>query len=189
MRISELLTESEILDEISRPKRSEAHNILMNAGYEMLGYGIFANVYAKPGENGVLKLFDSEDEAYQKFVYMAMSNPNPHFPKFKGKMMKITDEYYAIRMEKLTPLPDTPDTASYAKKISAYVKLIQNKSGRIRSDADELISDIDEIEKEQPGIKYACNMIGNRFKEEIIDIHNDNIMLRGNILVITDPVI
>lgn len=191
MRISELLTESEMLDEISRPpSRYEAEHVLKQAGYRMIGVGSFADVYAIPNENTVLKLFNNDDTAYQDFVYVTISNPNPHFPKFKGKMMKVTDAYSAIRMERLTPLPDNRETAYYAKKISQYTKLMQNKAGRAANmDTEEVMRDIDEIEQDQPGIKYACAIIGNNLKGEIIDIHNENIMMRGNVLVITDPVI
>jgi len=190
MRISELLTESEMLDEISRPSGRMAQHILKKAGYTVLGSGSNADVYAKPNENTVLKLFNNEDTAYQDFVYLTISNPNPHFPKFKGKMMKVTDDYSAIRMERLTPLPDNYETRLYATRISLYTKLIQNKSGRAANmNTEEIMRDIDEIEKEQPGIKYACAIIGNNLKKEIIDIHNENIMMRGNVLVITDPAI
>ena len=191
MRITELLNEAQMLDEISRPpSRYEAEEVLKQAGYRMIGMGSYADVYAKPNENTVLKLFTNEDTAYQDFVYVTISNPNPHFPKFKGKMMKVTDDYSAIRMERLTPLPDNRETAAYAKKISQYTKLMQDKAGRAsRMDTEEVMRDIDEIEQDQPGIKYACAIIGHNLKGEVIDIHNENIMMRGNVLVITDPVI
>ena len=191
IKVVKKLTESEMLDEISRPpSRYEAEHVLKQAGYKKLGQGVYADVYAKPNENTVLKLFNNEDTAYQDFVYVTISNPNPHFPKFKGKMMKVTDDYSAIRMERLTPLPDNSETAAYAKKISHYTTIMQSKAGRAaRMDTEEIMRDIDEIEKDQPGIKYACAIIGHNLKGEIIDIHNENIMMRGNVLVITDPVI
>jgi len=194
MRISELLlNESEILDEITRPTHRAAAKILADAGYKLLGSGLYANVYAKPDDNYVLKLFSNDDEAYINFMYLTIGNPNPHFPKFKGKMMRVTDDYYAIRMERLTPLKiNTDDSRKLARNLSTYTKLIQQKAGRRQPDNEKIIAIneyMDELDEEQPGIKYACNIIGNNLKTETVDIHDENIMMRGNVLVITDPVI
>ena len=185
MRINELITESEVLDEITRPGQGNAEYMLEKAGYEKIGYGMYANVFAKPGADHVLKLFGYRDQAYRDFVNMTIQEPNIHFPKFKGKMMKVTKDYYAIRMEKLEPLSqDKKDTLELMRHyIYAFV--------RDRFQPFYRATEMENLEKMQPGITEACDllarlMINNRLA---LDLHMKNAMMRGNTIVITDPVI
>ena len=190
MRINEIITESEVLDEISRPMLVNADYILRKAGYERIDSGFFANVYAKPGADHVLKLFKSRDKAYPAFVNMTIQNPNIHFPKFKGKMMKITDEYYAIRMEKLQRYDATNKILLDMIKnyIYGYATYGRSYSDNIRG--QEVIKDIDQVEIRQPGIKKACELIADMIANGNVglDLHSKNLMMRGNIIVFTDPV-
>lgn len=186
MRISELLRETEQLVELSRPLgMAEAEAVLHKAGYHELGRGIFATVLAKSDSSHCLKLFDSDDAAYKKFVALAMQNPNPHFPRFRGKLMKVTDRYYAIRMETLTPFPKTTENQLLAMQIDDYIAEIKRGNQMLSSQ----MATMDELEKTQPGIKKACELIGTTLSSRIIDIHLENIMLRGDTIVITDPVV
>ena len=186
MRITEILNESEVLDEITRPNSIEnAEEVLKKAGYEKLGEGYYAAVYAKGDADHVLKLFSVRDTSYPNFVNMTIQRPNIHFPKFKGKMMKVTNEYYAIRMEKLEPLSqDKKDTLELMRHyIYAFV--------RDRFQPFYRATEMENLEKMQPGITEACDllarlMINNRLA---LDLHMKNAMMRGNTIVITDPVI
>lgn len=186
MRITELLNESEILDEITRPAKHEAANILRNAGYKLMGEGAFATVYGKPGADHVLKLFFASDTGYMEFVKVVNSNSNIHFPRFKGKMMRVTDDYYAIRMELLTPVPDNRETEYVARTLSNYTRMIKGLAPYKQTE-NEVSEAIPEIEEDQPGIIDACSLIAHG-TTKVIDIHNENIMMRGDVIVITDPV-
>ena len=185
MRISELLNE-ETLNEISRPSASEAEQILFRAGYKRIGYGAFGTVYGKPDSAHVLKLFMSSDIGYMEFVDLANKHPNPHFPKFKGKIMKITKDYNAIQMERLTPAQDNNETVLIARTMNNYVRLLQHKES-YRQTPDETTNAMNALEESQPGIKNACSLIAHSTTREV-DIHNENYMMRGKVLVITDPV-
>jgi len=198
MRISELLNESEMLDEISRPsKMDDATRILYNAGYEQVGEGYYAEVFARPDDKYVLKLFDYRDAQYRKFVAMAMNNRNPHYPQFRGKLIKVAAEYYAVRMEMLSPLSNTGagwnSKSDVIRAITRYCWEYWNES--CAPSAQKLLNPtspeitIDELEKHQPGIKQACkNIVDILSNINQLDIHGDNVMMRGNVLVITDPV-
>lgn len=189
MKISELLNEDQQLDEITRPAgRYSAELVLKQAGYKKLGDGAFAAVYGKAGSQHVLKLFNSTDNAYREFVKLANSKPNPHFPVFRGKMMRVTDKYYAIRMEWLTPVPDNRATEYVGDILTDYVRLQQGQRPYEISE-EEVNSEMRKLEKEQPGISEACKLIASGIsKSRTIDIHNENYMMRGPVLVITDPV-
>ena len=197
MRINEIINESETLDEITRPNKiHDAGHILKHAGYEKLGYGMFADVYAKPGADHVLKLFDRRDRSYPKFVNMVIQHPNNHFPKFKGKIMKITDNYYAIRMEMLskfsTWMADNGGLdllyllQNYIYGYAAHGAGFETSSER----ASSTVKQINDLEKTQPGIKKACEFIADLIKsgDPGLDLHNENLMMRGNTIVFTDPV-
>lgn len=93
------------LYELTRPQSiSDASEILYRNGYQEKGSGNFATVFYKPGTNYVLKLFKSNDEGYLTFIKYVLNHPNPHFPKLYSKIIKITDAYYAIKIEELSPL-------------------------------------------------------------------------------------
>ena len=198
MRINELLNESEVLDEITRPDMIKADEILKKEGYKPVGNGMYANVYAKPGDDYVLKLFKAKDEAYKQFVNMAVNNPNEHFPTFKGILTKVTDEYYAIRMEKLEPLNmgyDYANSVELSRVLTAYIYNYTSSSRvRLAPTAEktkyrETMSRlIDELEEKQPGIKKACELVTSILSGNRLDLHPGNIMMRGPVVVITDPV-
>ena len=191
MRINEIITESEVLDEIIRPDTmGEAQAILEKAGYEKYGSGWYAMVYAKPGSDHVLKLFSVSDRSYPEFVNMTIQRPNTHFPKFKGKMMKVTNEYYAIRMEMLTRFgeADEPTLKKIKNYIYGYATYGRSYSDDIRG--QEVIKEIDQVEEMQPGIKKACELIADMIANGNIglDLHHGNLMMRGKTIVFTDPV-
>jgi len=196
MHISEILTESLMLQELSiPPTMGKAIRILQDAGYEHMGAGNFAEVYRKPGDNHVIKLFGFSDLAYPKFVQLAQSTSNPHFPKFKGKLMKVTKDYYAVRMEKLNPITEGAipysgikmSSASLAYAINDYVRLKKGLGNNYIPD-DKVKTIMEELELSQPGITEACDFIAG-MTDVYPDIHKNNLMLRGKTLVITDPVV
>ena len=191
MRINEIINESQVLDEIYRPIQSGAEHMLKKAGYKKLGYGVSGVVYAKPGEDHVLKLFRSWDKLYKLFVNFTLQHPNIHYPKFKGKMMKITDEYYAIRMEKLTPI--SQEHAKMVKTMKDYItqRIDYNFREIDLDNAPWWMRDMENLETKQPGITEVCEELAKFINETNagLDLQPANVMLRGNTLVITDPVV
>lgn len=183
MLISELINESVQLDEITRPNDlDKARNVLHNAGYLTLGSGSFAEVFYKPNSNSdyVLKLFKSIDTGYMAFINIAQASNNIHFPVFRGKMMKITEHYYAIRIEKLSEMPDTIETDKITDLIAGYVDSPNHQM---------IIERMKKLEKTQPGIIEACDILHVALNRLGIadDLHVGNFMLRGKTIVITDP--
>lgn len=196
------------IDEISIPRtKQDAKERLLRHGYELLGTGNFADVFAKKGKPYVLKLFSATDIAYIKFLHLVKSTPNIHFPKIFGKFIKVNDSYWAVRLEQLEPFEN-----SYAFINDTELhKFCVNKPTRheinwlvmttIRDFTKECQDNTNArpnvimsmIERNQPGLINACRAIGKisgggfYSKNVLVDIHIDNLMFRGNILVITDP--
>lgn len=185
MKITELLQES-IVNEVTRPPIDDAKEILEKAGYQMIGSGFESLVFQRPGDPHVLKLIDAYATAYFDFIKLAQSSDNPHFPRFRGKLINVLPGYYqAIRMEPLTPL--SGNDKAVARIIDNYTKALQDANGQPID-----FPGIDEVEQSQPGIKEACQMIVDSLYSKqhyFNDLHIDNFMMRGNTIVITDPVI
>ena len=185
MRAFEFLTESKVLNEITRPPLIMAEYILFKAGYKRLDKNdaVFAQVYARPGADHVLKLFKSKDTAYMAFVDLVMKNKNIHFPVFKGRLIRVTNQYHAIQIERLTPAVEIPELGNPL----TIGRTMENYMSAAPDEYRE--KQMNMIEKYQPGIKAACDLIADKLTPTYeLDLHGQNIMMRGNVLVITDPV-
>lgn len=172
------------LDEISRPaSRLDADQVLRRAGYQRLGKGSFGAVYQKPGRPYVLKVISSRDRSYLDFIALARAHStNPHFPRFYGKLVRVTPEYYGVRMEPLKPYRHDPTT------IADYLTL-RDYQGNPNSYLSMRRDDAFEFMEEYPDLRAACDLIiDNLLTKYPHDIKQDNLMLRGNTIVITDPV-
>lgn len=170
------------IDELSLPpNRISADQVLRNAGYLRIGSGGYAAVYHKPGAAYVLKVFAASDAPYIEFLKLAQAHQdNPHFPKFKGKMVKVTPVYNAIRMEKLSPYKhDETHITNYIKYRDAHAPA--------GSWTAEVLDNAMETMEYNPSLKEACDLIIDNLPFNC-DMKRDNIMMRGDTLVIIDPV-
>ena len=178
------------IDELNLPTtRSDAEIILQNAGYESLGGGSYGAVFQKENAPYVLKLFTWLDAGYIEFVKLAQSHPNTHFPKFFGKLIKVTPTYYAVRMERLEPcqnaMPISTMLQRYLLHRDGMEKYTANPDYRKKLEA--AIAFVNE----NPSLKTACDLIiDNIINDEIWpDMSNPaNLMMRRNTIVLSDPV-
>ena len=181
MRINEILQETTKLNELTRPADQEAaEEKLLAAGYEKVGTGTWATVFSKPGDSMVVKLFHSADQAYTDFVKLAMQHQdNPHFPKFRGKMMRVTDEYNAIRMERLEP----NTSRELAELLEDYLYFLSGEGQSYeRTRTWALFS-------KNLKLNNACKLIAaTLLKTHYLDLQPTNIMMRGKTPVFLDPV-
>lgn len=112
------------ITEVTRPSSiGQALAILYQHGYQKLGSGLYATVVAKPDEATALKLFSTNDTDYRAYLNLIAAKPNPHFPVIKGKPIKVSDEYWAIRMERLEPLEE--NSRQLIQYIGKYLKSYQ----------------------------------------------------------------
>lgn len=174
------------LDEITRPGVDAVFQTLSSKGYEKLGEGCYAYVWAKPGANTVLKIFANTDTAYFDFANLAMAHQdNPHFPKFSGKLIRINDQWRAVRMERLTKLP--PNGGIYYRTTAEYLAW-HDRWVEFRARYPVTEEKITLVLTKLPLMKAALDLLAQRFPRTSFDIHPENIMLRGPLPVLTDPV-
>lgn len=132
-------------------------------GFKLLGSGKYASVFGSEKYPYVIKVF-MKDSAYLRWIKFAMDNKNnPYVPKIRGKVIKITPMIYAIRLEKLSPGYLTGKFAEEYRKWSM--------DNNHKSD-DKNIQDILDYFKKN---------------KDLLDIHSENVMMRGDQLVIIDP--
>jgi hypothetical protein len=167
------------LVELSRPAAiNDAHRILRNHGYEILGYGQFAQVFAKPSDPWVLKLFSNDDVAFIWFIAYTKQHPSPHWPIFKSKVFQVNNVYSAIRTERLSP---HTDDFAMVHEIQYYVNHKFRDTEEKFEPRDTLIpvsllQCVDDLSEAAKTAGY------------VLDMGSGNMMWRGNIPVLLDPV-
>jgi hypothetical protein len=148
-------------------------------GFVKLGMGTFGLVFEKPGYPWVFKIFN-DDRAYMDYIkYATAHQANPNVPKIKGNLIKIDKYTYAIRIEKLTPFKPAPENDSEHDLHRLLLILCDWRS--CYPDAKKFVED------KFPGI-YSIIMDLSNDGNWLLDLHEDNIMLRGNTPVLVDPV-
>lgn len=208
MKINELLSESSnVVSELTLPDfrkdgpgrgENSAEKRLQNWGYEKAGSGTFSDVYTKPGTNKVLKVFDDDDRGYLQFIRFVKRNPSPHYPAFLSKLVKVSHWIYAIRIEKLTSIDGNyhgvskQDLSDIIRKMSWYDSWDQMITDTMERQGENIKQEILELlkyfQKNQPGLLDAVRLLySNAKKKTEIDLHDENIMLRGDTIVISDP--
>ncbi len=188
MRLFELNLPTTITDAMTK---------LKNAGWYVQGEGGASKVFHKKGYPYVLKLFDNHDKAYIAFIKLVQNNPNIHFPKFFGKLIHVNETYSAIRIERLkktTSAVNAVDGKFIAFYLSQKYYFDKISSGEISGDMfHAMYQETYDYMKYEPELKQACDLISDhlldKFELDIFGVSDDsNLMLRGNTVVITDPV-
>lgn len=149
-------------------------------GFERLGGGVFGVTYEKRGYPWVFKVFN-DDPAYLSYLkYAIRHQSNPNVPKIKGKMLRISDTAYAVRMEKLAHYTETDPDSDIATL--AWILRGISYFNDLKEDKQEW------LQETYPGI-YSILKDLDTSSSFRFDIHGNNFMMRGNTPVITDPMI
>lgn len=181
-------------------------------GWEFKGSGSDSAVGKNPTKNYVVKVF-RKDSAYNEFVKLAISHPNPHFSQFFGNVKTVPQnmEWSFVRIENLTPIEGNiyekyPSELFYlcemTYKFNLPLKLGRSTTYKLEIVAAEIagISLIvnntfnekiwDKVPKPSQLWMKACELVVSKAQESnfvYIDAQEDNFMLRKNILVFIDP--
>jgi hypothetical protein len=162
---------------------SNWHEYITKQGFVKLGKGKAGVVYEKPGYPWVFKVFRNDPAFEYYFNYCKANQSNPHVPNLRGNLIKIGKNAYVMRMEKLTPIDEEffdriYDTINAMKIYKRYP--IFSKERKTYTDM------IKQLKKEYPQMyKIIVDMMNSRFA---LDLHYGNIMTRGNVPVIVDPI-
>jgi hypothetical protein len=143
--------------------RTNLNSYMNNHGFQMLGSGKYASVYGNESYPYVIKVFQ-RDSAYFRWLKFALNNRNnPYVPRIRGKVVKITPMVYAIRLEKLRP---------------GYI------DSEFQQHFDQWQRDPN-YRADDPDLQQVFDFFHSNRK--LLDLHNENVMRRGDQLVIIDP--
>lgn len=180
MRIDEL--QPSMRKEFSTASRRSISDKLEDAGYRLLGKGSSGSVFEIPGKpDKVLKIF-REDSGFAWWVDYCRANAgkNPWLPRFRSAVTKIsthtsksvTTDIYGVMIERLTS--NTRDEIGYVINMMVY----QSVDKRFIEEEDYwMVSDPNLIQ-------IAFDL--RRFADSL-DMRRENIMMRGDQIVIADP--
>lgn len=176
-----LINSSMRIDELMFPSTIDKAGLLLTkAGYKPLGQGSYGDVFRKKNSSYVLKVFLNRDKAYIAFVNAIKNISNKYFPKIIGKLVKVTDEYSAVRLEPLVDVKNETKSELYCRDIDDYIRNTI-KSKKIR---------LDNIVVKNQELRDACDVIIEVLRSNssfYLDIKSNNIMQRGRDIVIIDP--
>lgn len=151
--------------------------------------GAYGIVFIRDDFPYVIKVFNN-DPAYFKYLnWVLQHQSNPFVPKIRGKFIKINQYTYAVRMEKLSHLSDTN-----IRELDKYVDPELNKKTKIDISKWRNVSklalsaNLPYIKEIEPQLYEVLEYVVKNFTLKSLDLHGDNIMLRGDVIVITDPV-
>jgi hypothetical protein len=191
MKLNELVGADSLRQDITNT--DSAKKKLLKHGFEMLGDGTFGSVWQHPNLNYVLKLYDEADIGYAKFVELARKHQdNPHFPKFRGLPVTLVPGIRALRLEMLSPweyVRTDPDHIA----TDWFLRYIDEPKWRdyLSNMTDEkLKSHIEHFIKKWPDFLHAIELLANVVSTNSaidFDLHDENIMQRGDCPVIIDP--
>lgn len=164
-------------------------NMMAKYGYKNVGQGAFATVFIneqKPSE--IVKIFSDDPNTVKWLKWCVANKGNPFVPQIKAKPVRIHNDWYVVRMERLEF--NKSNQKEFAK---AFRTLIDNwqslKSGDLPQEY------IVGMEKVAPGIttnpqlREVIEYLMDEFSDPwAIDINKGNVMMRGNQPVIIDPV-
>jgi len=171
------------------------NKVMQDHGFQQIGFGLSASVYNHPNLPYVLKLFRSHDTAYAEWINVAIANKNnPHMPRFISKrMVPITEDIVAIRMEPLVPIDGV-----FLKIHSVSDRLLEGalNDDRAPSRLAEKLAYLPEFKyfeqycHAHPHWMAALDITWKFMSDSFHgnDFHSGNCMHRGDDLVITDPV-
>ena len=150
---------------------------LEDQGFKHIGQGSFSEIYLKPGYPWMFKLW-SHDPAYLWWItWAAKHQDNPNVPRVKGLPVQIAPDTYVVRLEKLR--------SRGAYDHTQLADLLNN----VETIDDISKEDLQWIRKEYPGIYDALRVIQRAGSSFVVDLHSDNIMMRGQTPVLVDPVV
>lgn len=202
MRIDELITprQNQVYQQLqdSYSMRDFLDRLVMY-GFEVekIGAGFYATVFSRPGSNDVYKLYTAKDTGYTRFLKYVMANQdNPHLPKIKGSPKQIKmpknknslegKDWILVRMERLDPHTDADP---YFGRIKAVIDGLEYDTPDLLARRESAKgANFRYIANNYPDLlKVLVWIVDNNTQISRPDLHDENVMQRGDTVVIIDP--
>lgn len=184
MKISEITKFNKDMSSTLKGRHTpDMDKILADKGWEYIDQGHYSATYLSPNKKSVLKINRDFDPGYEHFIKVIKAHPNPHFPIISDKK-KLPDGTFAYIMERLYDLGNENKSLITAI-IDTMPFIIDNEFDQYKRLYPKFV---DALNKQQPGIFDALEILAknnNRYKN---DIRSENLMKRNDgTIVIIDP--
>lgn len=158
--------------------RGTVFELMRKFGFSQMGQGKYATVFDHPKLDYVIKVMH-KDTAYFKWLDFCKANQNNKFvPKIRGKLIKITEFFYAIRLEKLNK--------NVFKDIYDLIGFLQHPIEALNGDTDDIgLMDMNTPLLQDPDFRKILHVLARNTR--LLDVHYDNVMFRRDQPVIIDP--
>lgn len=160
----------------------EVRTMAKRHGLEMIGRGKYGLLFRVPGKDYVLKVYSADDSLYTKWASWCMSNPSKWVPKFRGSITKISEQLNAVRMERLDKYTGGRAGSEVMANLMVSYKMVR-VIGPTSTYWKKAEAAFPGIMEDDDFAKLAAFLEGHR---DEIDMHEDNLMMRGNQVVIID---
>lgn len=173
---------------VSTSTSNRYSDILTSHGFKRLGYGDYADVYENPKLPYVLKIYSNNDKGYSAFLELIKNHRNnPHLPNLIGQPIKLNSHVNAVRLEKLTPFDSSYEYFEEVCTLLSYADVPEWRT--VIPNICDNVDKIREFIKKYPKFAKLMDILNAyRLQHHVnFDLHDGNIMLRGNVPVVTDP--
>lgn len=153
---------------------------LEEMGWKRLGeHSCYGVVFKHPDVPGYVHkvAFRPKEDGWVEFVKYALKNPNPHFPVVRG--VRDYGSFFVADIERLQPVPNYSEHYVTGERI--YDATSSAASGNLYA-FEKLIRCLS-----VPLAQAVTAIKDNFLKEWKVDLHAGNFMLRGDTLVMIDP--
>lgn len=131
-------------------------------GFNLIGQGKYGIVFSHPKLSYIVKVFMKDSAFLRWWKFCMQHQDNPFCPKFRGKIGKLSNNFYTLRVEKLSP--------TQHQAFSEFQSQLRAYPGKVPED------------------KHVAEVVEFlHANKDLLDLHGENVMMRGNQLVIIDP--
>jgi hypothetical protein len=182
---------------LKSPSFAKFAKLAIRQGWKLYGHGFNGAVLKHPNRDWVYKVFSDQGDpasGYYGYVVWAAHNQNNPFVPRVGKTVKIpgtahqphpagSKDLYVVRIELLSP--------ANGKNDPRFEKYIDPRYNRDETDHGDLDQD-EELTLYDHAMSSLFHYDKNfrqvwEFASDQLDLDIDNVMFRGNQLVLTDP--
>lgn len=154
---------------------------LKQYGFTLAGEpGLSGAVFHKEGYPYVLKIFGFDEGYLDWYKYCKANQDNPYLPKIKGGLVKLEKKIFGVRLEPLVFKSDDIQRACYKELRAIIGNTVSGQPSSIKDGEYEYFDN-------DPALFKVIKAIRKLRAGNTLDIHEDNIMWRGDQVVITDP--
>lgn len=174
-------------------------HIKQHYGIQLVGSGAYGQVFIHPSWNYVIKIYES-DPGYDRFLNICSSMKTPHLPKvikppktihqFHLRLKEAGSKLNIVKLEILSPLSiDFKNSLRQVKGGYSNKKIAHLYSLFKTHQKDAVYNELNS-KYDLDSLFQTLQIIENNIStdHDFLDIHDGNFMMRGNTIVIVDPI-